>query len=231
MKAELIVALDVPTAREALAAMSRLPLEVTWCKVGLELFCAEGPSFLEALRARRKQIFLDLKLHDIPRTVERAVRAAAQHGVDMLTVHACGGRAMLRAAAEAAKSCGRTPPRLIAVTALTSLDQQDLADLGVHRTPAEQVVALADLALKAGINGLVCSPQELELLRGRFGPAPILVTPGIRPAGVDAGDQKRVATPSAAVRAGANYLVVGRPILEAPDPIKATRQILQEMGV
>jgi orotidine-5'-phosphate decarboxylase len=230
MKAELIVALDVASTPEAIAAVDSLPKEVGWYKIGLELFSAEGPAVVQAVKSRGKSVFLDLKLHDIPRTVERAVRAAAHHGADMLTVHASGGRAMLKAAAEAARTCGRTAPKIIAVTALTSLDQQDLRDLGVGRGLPEHVTALAELALQSGIAGLVCSPQEVENLRSRFGPQPLLVTPGIRPAGGEAGDQKRIATPAAAVRAGANFLVVGRPVLEAPDPAAAARAVLREMA-
>ncbi len=231
MKSELIIALDVPRTTDALAAVDALPPELGWYKIGLELFCAEGPAIVQAVRSRRKSVFLDLKLHDIPRTVERAVKSAAQHGVEMLTVHASGGRAMLRAAADAARSCGAKPPKIIAVTALTSLDQKDLGDLGISRTPAQQVLALADIALSCGVDGLVCSPQEVEVLRGRFGPHPLLVTPGIRLPGEDVGDQKRVATPAAAVRAGASFLVVGRPVLEAKDPAAAARAIVKEMGV
>jgi orotidine-5'-phosphate decarboxylase len=213
-----------------MAVVNALPAEVGWYKIGLELFCAEGPAIIQSVRSRKKSVFLDLKLHDIPRTVERAVKAAAQHGVEMLTIHSCGGRAMLRAAVDAARSSGAKPPKLIAVTALTSLDQKDLNDLGVSRTPAQQVLALADLALSCGVDGLVSSPQEVEILRGRFGPHPILVTPGIRLPGEDAGDQKRVATPAAAVKAGASFLVVGRPILESPDCAAAARAILKELS-
>ena len=230
MKSELIVALDVSRTAEALAVIGTLPAEVGWDKIGLELFCAEGPAIIQSVRSRNKSVFLDLKLHDIPRTVERAVKAAAQHGVEMLTIHSCGGRAMLRAAVDAARSSGAKPPKLIAVTALTSLDQKDLNDLGVARSPAQQVLALADLALSCGVDGLVSSPQEVEVLRGRFGPRPIMVTPGIRLPGEDAGDQKRVATPSAAVKAGASFLVVGRPILEAADPAGAARAICKELA-
>jgi orotidine-5'-phosphate decarboxylase len=147
----------------------------------------------------------------------------------MMTVHASGGRAMLRAAVEAARECGRTPPQLIAVTALTSLDQRDLNDLGISRSPAVHVMAMADIALQCGLNGLVSSPQEVEALRSRFGHSPILVTPGIRLPGDDAGDQKRVATPAAAVKAGSSYVVVGRPILQAPDPVAAAKKILAEI--
>jgi orotidine-5'-phosphate decarboxylase len=229
MKADLIVALDISKTADALAIVDKLPPEVAWYKIGLELFCAEGPAIVHALRSRKKSIFLDLKLHDIPRTVERAVKSAAQHGVEMMTIHSCGGRAMLRAAVDAARLCGAKPPKLIAVTALTSLDQKDLNDLGVSRTPAQQVLALADLALSCGVDGLVSSPQEVEILRGRFGPRPILVAPGIRLPGEDAGDQKRIATPAAAVKAGANFLVVGRPILESADSAAAVRAILKEL--
>ena len=225
----MIVALDVSKTTEALAVVSALPAEVAWYKIGLELFCAEGPAVIQSVRSHKKSIFLDLKLHDIPRTVERAVKAAAQHGVEMLTIHSCGGRAMLRAAVDAARSCGAKPPKLIAVTALTSLDQKDLNDLGMSRTPAQQVLALADLALSCGVDGLVSSPQEIEVLRGRFGPHPILVTPGIRLPGEDAGDQKRVSTPAAAVKAGASFLVVGRPILEAANPAAAAKAILKDL--
>ncbi len=137
---------------------------------------------------------------------------------------------MLKAAVDAARDCNRTPPKLVAVTALTSLDQQDLADLGINRTPAVHVLAMADIALKCGMNGLVCSPQEIEVIRSRFGNTPLLVTPGIRLAGGDAGDQKRIATPASAVKAGSSFLVVGRPILEALDPAQAATQVLAEMG-
>ncbi len=230
MKTELIVALDVPRIADALASIAALPPEIGWYKIGLELFCAEGPSIVQAVRSQGKSVFLDLKLHDIPRTVERAVKAAARHGVEMLTVHASGGRAMLRAAADAARSFGGKPPKIIAVTALTSLDQKDLHDLGVSRTPSKQVLALADLALSCSVDGLVSSPQEVEALRGRFGPQPVLVTPGIRLPGEEVGDQKRVAAPAAAAKAGASFLVVGRPILEAPSPAAAAREILKDLG-
>ncbi len=230
MKPQLIVALDVPDGAEAVAMLDRLPAEVSLFKVGLELFCAAGPGVLAPFQARHKQVFLDLKLHDIPRTVERAVQAAARHGVFMLTVHAAGGSAMLRAAAEAARALGPHAPKIVAVTVLTSLDQQDLADVGVQRTPADQALALARLALAAGVDGLVCSPQEAAALRKEFGSHPLLVTPGIRlPADV-LGDQKRVATPAAAVRAGASFLVVGRPILEAADPAAAVQLVLRDMA-
>lgn len=230
MKSELIVALDVSGTKEALAFVDRLGNDVSFYKVGLELFSAVGPSVIEQIRARKKRVFLDLKLHDIPRTVGRTVKVAAQYGVEMLTLHASGGRAMIRAAVEAARECVRTPPKLIAVTALTSLDQQDLNDLGIARPANVHVMALADLSIRSGAHGLVCSPQEVEGLRTRFGQAPILVTPGIRMSGKDPEDQKRVATPGMAAKAGSSFLVVGRPILEAPDPLAAAKTILGEIA-
>ena len=228
--AELIVALDVPTAAEAGAAVTRLGPGVGFYKIGLELFSAAGPEVVTRVKARDKRVFLDLKLHDIPRTVERAVKACAGLGVDLLTVHSSGGRAMLRAAVDAAASCGPAAPRIVAVTCLTSLDQQDLADLGVGRPMAEQVAALASLAVSAGAHGIVCSPQEVAAMRRLLGSAALLVTPGVRPAGAAVGDQKRVATPARAVADGATHLVVGRPILDAPDPRTAAQTILAEMA-
>lgn len=240
MPPQLIIALDMPSAQSLDALLQGLPREILWFKVGLELFTAEGPRALAPLHAQGKKIFLDLKLHDIPHTVERAVAAAAQHGIGMLTLHAAGGRAMLKAAAQAARSCHGQPPKLIAVTTLTSLDQADLAEIGIGRTVADQALGLSELALASGLDGLVASAQETERLRRHFGPGPLLVTPGIRPscaqgategrpAGNTAGDQKRVATPTLAVRAGSNFLVVGRPILEAADPRAAATAILNEI--
>lgn len=229
MKSELIVALDVSTASDAVAAVKRLSAPVRFYKIGLELFCSEGPSVIEAVAGCGKDVFLDLKLHDIPRTVERAVLAASRRGVRMLTVHASGGKAMLKAAADAARSSGGNPPAIIAVTALTSLDVSDLHDLGVDRPMEDHVKALAELAVASGVDGLVCSPREVSALRAMLGPKPLLVVPGIRPAGDAVGDQKRVATPAFAVKSGASHLVVGRPILEAADPVAAAQAVLEEM--
>ena len=229
MPPELIVALDMPSSQALGTLLQSLPREIAWFKVGLELFAAEGPRALAPLHAQGKKIFLDLKLHDIPRTVEHTVIAAAQHGIGMLTLHAAGGRAMLEAAAQAAKNVGARAPKLIAVTTLTSLNQTDLADIGISRVLKDQALALGELALASGLDGLVASAREVEHLRHRFGPDPLLVTPGIRPTGGAAGDQKRVATPTLAVRAGSNFLVVGRPILEATDPHTAALAILNEM--
>jgi len=226
MRPELIVALDVPDAAMIEPILARLPPEVDYFKVGLELYTAEGHRPLEILARHGKRIFLDLKLHDIPRTVANAVTSALKFNVALMTVHAMGGRAMMKAAAEAAGDGGL---RLVAVTTLTSLNADDFKDLGICRTLPDQAIALGELAMVSGIHGLVTSVHEARALRDKFGPKPILVTPGIRPAGADIGDQKRVATPDAAVKAGATYLVVGRPILDAADPSAAARQILVEI--
>lgn len=227
MDPALIVALDVPTAADMEKTLARLPDSVEWYKVGLELFCAEGPVALEPLQQRSRNIFLDLKLHDIPRTVANAVKTAAGHGVNLMTVHAIGGRAMLEAAATAARECA-TPPKLVAVTTLTSLSQDDFSDLGIGRSVPDQALALGELALSAGIDGLVTSAHEAGALRRKF-PEALLVTPGIRMPDGDVGDQKRVATPAFAVEQGSTHLVVGRPILQAPDPAAAAEAILAEL--
>ena len=230
MTTELIVALDVPRIEDVPPILSRLPAELTHFKVGLELFIREGRAAVAMLSGQHKRIFLDLKLHDIPRTVAHAVASAAHLDVALLTLHASGGKAMIHAAAEAARDFGPRAPKLIAVTALTSLDQSDLVDLGIQRTVEAHTLALADLALSSGADGLVASVHEAAALRARFGSDFLLVTPGIRPAGTQAGDQKRIATPARAVEAGANFIVVGRPILDAPDPGAVARAILAEMG-
>ena len=228
-KPEVIVALDVPSAAAVPPLLRSLPADVRWLKVGLELYTAAGPDIVRTLTAANRSVFLDLKLHDIPRTVANAVTAAGNLGVALLTVHATGGHAMLEAAAEAAAAFGEHRPKLVAVTTLTSLNADDFRDLGIGRSVADQALALTDMALASGIDGVVTSVHEAAVLRLHFGPAPVLVTPGIRPAGADVGDQKRVATPAAAVTAGATYLVVGRPILEAADPMAASRAILAEI--
>ncbi len=221
----LIVALDTSSWEQAVGWVDALP-QVLWWKVGLELFSAAGSSILQALKERGKRIFLDLKLHDIPHTVGRATEVAVGYGVDLLTVHACGGSAMLRAAVAAAQgsSC-----RLLAVTLLTSLGPDQVRqELGIEREPGDYVLQLARLALDQGVKGLVCSPQEVGRLRQALGPEVLLVTPGIRLSDAKAGDggddQQRICTPDQALRAGADYLVVGRPILAAPDPVAAWRR-------
>jgi orotidine-5'-phosphate decarboxylase len=227
MGTELIVALDVPNAKQIPDVVKQLPDSVAYYKVGLELYTAAGPGALTFLRDAGKKIFLDLKLHDIPRTVERSVESATALGVDLLTVHACGGRAMLEAAAEAAKD----RLNIVAVTVLTSLDQSDLDCIGVKRELREHIVSLGKLAIECGVSGLVCSPLETRNFREVLGSNPILVTPGIRPAGAEAGDQKRIATPAMAAADGSSYIVVGRPILDAPNPGLAAEQILAELGL
>jgi orotidine-5'-phosphate decarboxylase len=223
----LIVALDYPEGAQAIGMVERLDDLCCWYKVGLELYLAEGNAFIHELHHRGCSVFLDLKLYDIPNTVAGAVRSVCETGVEMLTVHASGGPAMLRAAAEAAAGYEHAP-QLLAVTVLTSMDAEQLAAVGIGRPACTQVLRLAEIAAEAGIRGLVASPQEAAGLRQVF-PAATLVIPGIRPAGAEVGDQKRVATPAAALAAGASYLVVGRPITQASDPVAAARAILDEM--
>jgi orotidine-5'-phosphate decarboxylase len=220
------VALDYPDAQAALDLVDRLEGATRWFKIGLELYVAEGNSLVAELHRRGYSIFLDLKFHDIPNTVASAVRSVARVGAHMLTVHAAGGPAMLSAAAEAAEETG---PILLAVTVLTSMDDAQLAATGVAGSPAVQVETLARMACANGARGLVCSAVEVANLRNRLGGKPLLVIPGIRPEGAASGDQRRVATPGAAIAAGASYLVVGRPITRAADPGAAARAILAEM--
>jgi orotidine-5'-phosphate decarboxylase len=230
----LIVALDVPTAAASQELVNRLEGTCQWFKVGLELFTAAGAAVIEPLIARGHSVFLDLKFHDIPNTVAGAVRSAATLGVRMMNVHAAGGPAMLVAAREALQ-CVANPPELLAVTVLTSMDAAALRAAGLDRSPAHQVELLANMCLAAGIRGFVCSPQEVATLRSLTGPSGILVVPGIRPAGANpAGpnidDQKRIATPAYALQQGASFLVVGRPITQAPNPAQAAEVILAEMA-
>jgi orotidine-5'-phosphate decarboxylase len=225
----LIVALDTPTAKEAIDLVNQLERQCNWFKVGLELFVAAGPAVLEPLIARGHKVFLDLKFNDIPNTVAGAVRAAAALGVQRVTIHASGGPAMLTAAKKALEGI-ENPPQLLAVTVLTSMDRAQLGAIGLKRTPAEQVELLAKMGLEARMNGFVCSPEEVERLRKLTGPEGVLVVPGIRPAGAAVGDQKRIATPADALRRGASHLVVGRPITQAADPAEAAEAILNEMA-
>jgi orotidine-5'-phosphate decarboxylase len=228
VKDRLIVALDFPDAAAALACADQLAGSISWFKVGLELYLASGDSVVHELKRRGHSVFLDLKLHDIPNTAAAAVRSLARLEPDLLTVHAAGGRAMLNAAAEAARGLPH-PPRLLAVTVLTSVDAASLAETGVPAAPVEQVLRLARLAAECGIDGMVCSPAEAAALHSAL-PKALLVTPGIRPAGADAGDQKRIATPQFALAAGASMLVIGRPITAAPDPKAAAQAILSDMA-
>jgi orotidine-5'-phosphate decarboxylase len=223
-----IVALDYPEARPALELAARLEPAACRLKVGKELFTAAGPDLVRDLVGRGFGVFLDLKFHDIPNTTAAACRAAAELGVWMVNVHASGGRRMMEAAREAVdKSVHK--PLLIGVTVLTSMDEAALRETGVERSPREQVLHLAKLVQQSGLDGVVCSAQEAADLRARFGPGFALVTPGIRPAGADAGDQSRVMTPGSAIRAGSDYLVIGRPITQAADPLSVLQAINQEV--
>ncbi len=224
----IVLPLDVATEAEARRLADGLAAHVGVLKIGLELFTAAGPSVLALGAAHQRDVFLDLKLHDIPETVDRAVAAAASHGVRYLTVHASGGATMLRRAAARAESSGGKLT-LLAVTVLTSIDAAELAEIGVTRPLAEHAVALARLAWAQGIRGFVCSPLEVAAMRKEF-PEATLVVPGVRPRGTDAGDQRRVATPAEAIRAGADLLVIGRPIRDAADPAAAARAISEEIA-
>jgi orotidine-5'-phosphate decarboxylase len=229
MRDRLAFALDYPTLAEASAGAARVADLVGVLKVGLELFVAEGPAAAKLGAELGSRIFLDLKLHDIPETVERAVATAGQLGASYLTLHAAGGPRMLEAAAQRADREG-AGLKLLAVTVLTSLDASDLMAIGVSASPAEQVVRLGKLARGVGIHGLVCSTAEVSALRHALDPDAILVTPGIRPQGAAVGDQKRVGTPASALRDGSSLLVVGRPIRDAADPRAAAQGILNEMS-
>jgi orotidine-5'-phosphate decarboxylase len=224
----LIVALDFGSAEQAIELVDRLDGSCKWFKVGMELFYAAGAGLIETLRGRDLSVFLDLKLHDIPNTVAGAVRSVTQAGASLLTVHASGGEAMMTAAAEAANAPGA--PRLLAVTVLTSMDAGELAGVGVMDTPTAQVLRLARLAKLSGINGMVCSADEVGTLRDDLGQDARLVIPGIRAAGDALGDQRRVATAETAIQRGASQLVVGRPITRAVDPAAAARGFLDEIA-
>lgn len=229
-----IVAFDVPGADRALALADALQGGLAWAKVGMELYYAEGAPLVRALKQRGLKVFLDLKMHDIPNTVKSAARVLAGLGVDMLTIHAGGGPAMVAAARagldEGAASAGLPAPRLLAVTVLTSMDEAQLAAVGVERAVAEQAGLLARMACANGADGVVCSALEASAMRAALGQGALVVTPGIRPAGCAAGDQSRVATPASAIGSGATHLVVGRPVTQADDPRAALTAILDEVG-
>jgi orotidine-5'-phosphate decarboxylase len=227
-----ILALDVATAREAHALLDRVGPAADFVKVGLQLFVAEGPAVVHAMRQRGLRIFLDLKLHDIPNTVSHAVASAAALGVELLTVHASGGAAMLRAASRAAAAFGDARPRLLGVTVLTSLTAPELAEAwGRGELSADREVdRLARLCEGCGIDGVVASVHELPAVRAATGAGFLALTPGIRLAGGDAGDQARVATPAEAARLGASHLVIGRAVTASPDPAAAMRDVLDELS-
>ena len=228
-----IVALDC-TEQRAVELADDLSGELSWAKVGMELFYASGGSVIRALKDRGLRVFLDLKLHDIPNTVRCAARELARLGADMVTVHACGGPAMVAAAREGldegARAASVEAPRLLAVTVLTSMDQQALASVGVERPVAQQASLLAAMARENGADGVVCSALEARGMRDLLGEGALVVTPGIRPAGAAVGDQARVATPASAIAAGSSHLVVGRPVTKAEDPRASLAAIVDEVA-
>ena len=227
--AELILAMDVPDRAQAQALAGRLGGALSWCKVGLELFISGGPELVSWLKEQGFHVFLDLKFYDIPNTVASAVTRAAALGVDMLTLHCQGGERMCRQAVAAARNAardGKAAPMIFGVTALTSFANGEMP--GIAGTPSEFALELARLAKNWGLDGLVCSGHEVKGINS-IAPELLKLCPGIRPAWADAGDQRRVMTPAQAVRAGADYLVVGRPVLAAPDPLAAVESILSEM--
>ena len=224
---QLIVALDVSSAAQAQKIVTALGDSVTFYKVGMQLYTAEGPGIVRDLVRAGRRVFLDLKYHDIPNTVGAAVREAGKLGVSLLTVHGSGGSKMLRAATEAARE-SNPAMKVIAVTVLTSMDQDDLNEI-MHGNLEEQVVHVAGIALKAGCHGVVSSAREVRALRTRMGSDFLVITPGVRPAGAAHGDQARVVTPAEAIAAGSTHLVVGRPITAAPNPAREAEKIIQEI--
>jgi orotidine-5'-phosphate decarboxylase len=234
MRNPIIAALDVPTAEQALKLVEQVAPAVGAFKIGSELFTAAGPDIVKKIRATGASVFLDLKFHDIPNTVARAVTSAVQLDVQMLTVHTSGGFEMLKAAEQAAEEVawklGRIPPLVLGVTVLTSLDTGALREIGLDVNVEYQVRRLATVATRAGLRGLVCSPQEVVKLRQVVSPAMQLITPGIRTGAEKADDQKRTLTPKEAIQAGANWLVIGRPICAAEDPRAAAEKILESLA-
>ncbi|HAA89255.1 MAG: Orotidine 5'-phosphate decarboxylase [Thermoanaerobacterales bacterium 50_218] len=229
---KLIIALDVSDVEQALDLVEKLKNHVGFFKVGLELFCNHGPGIVTAIKEKGGRVFLDLKFLDIPRTAAQAAKAAVRVGADMFTVHLSGGNEMLRAVVDAVReeATGVPHPQVIGVTVLTSLGAEQLKnEVGVLRSPLEQVLFLAEQALRCGLNGVVASPREASAIRARYGSDLLIITPGIRPRGAGGDDQKRTGTPASALKAGADYLVVGRPVLRAPDPCQAAREIIQEI--
>jgi len=225
-KSRIVLPLDVSTIDEAGSLAEKLADEIGVLKIGLELFVAAGPGILRIGRDLNLDVFLDLKLHDIPETVERAVKSAMKHGVKYLTVHASGGPEMLRRAVSATGANAK----ILAVTVLTSMNDEDLRVTGISRPVKDQVSGLAKMAWDCGVRGFVCSPLEVSVLRQLLGPEAFIVVPGIRPSGSDSGDQKRISTPAAAIRAGADLIVVGRPIRDAANPVAAARAVAAEIG-
>ena len=230
MTSKIIVALDYEKESDALALVDQIDPSLCRLKVGKEMFTTLGMNFVKQLHQRNFDVFLDLKYHDIPNTVARAVRSAADLGVWMVDLHASGGLRMMEEAKRILEPYGKDAPLLIAVTVLTSMEDLDLLQIGINASPMEQVLRLAHLTQRAGLDGVVCSPQEVEILRNACGEDFKLVTPGIRPIGADFGDQRRVMTPTAAIRAGSDYLVIGRPITKADNPAEVLRFINASIG-
>jgi orotidine-5'-phosphate decarboxylase len=230
---KIIVALDVNTKQEALSLVKELPAAEIF-KVGLRLFTAEGPSLLQEIRKLGKKIFLDLKLHDIPDQVAGAVMSGVSHGVHMMTLHASGGKEMMAAAiltaSQEARKRGKSKPLLLAVTILTSLKDDQLRDIGMEDRVLAQVLRLAWLSKEEGMDGVVCSPQEIDSIKKEFGEELLVVSPGIRPVWAAAQDQKRILTPLEALQKGVDYMVIGRPIIRAPSPSEAFSKIMEELN-
>jgi orotidine-5'-phosphate decarboxylase len=222
---KIIVALDVATKKEALALVEQLRAQISFFKVGLQLYTAEGPEIVRGILATNAKVFLDLKLHDIPNTVGRAVESAARLEVQMLTIHLSGGPEMIRAAVAARKN----NLSILGVTVLTSADEETLREIGISDKIDNQVLRLAQLGVECGIDGLITSPREVKMLRQEFGRKIKIVTPGVRPNWAEAGDQKRAMTPREALDVGADYLVIGRPIVADPNPRQALTKILGEL--
>lgn len=225
MTSKVIVALDYETEREAMNLVDQLDPSQCRLKVGKEMFTTLGTDFVKQLHGRNFDVFLDLKFHDIPNTVARAVRSAADLGVWMVDLHASGGLRMMETAKEILLPYGKDAPLLISVTVLTSMEEADLLQIGLNTSPMEQVIRLARLSQRAGLDGVVCSPQEVSILRDTCGQDFKLITPGIRPEGSDLGDQRRIMTPSEAISAGSDYLVIGRPITLANNPVEVLNKI------
>lgn len=226
-KEKIIVALDAPHAAAAFQLADQLGDAASWVKIGLQLFTAEGPSIVKAMKERGFKVFLDLKFHDIPNTAREAVHSAVQLGADLTTIHLSGGRKMIGEAVAASQD---TSLLVLGVTVLTSFDAEELQGIGISVPPAEQVSNLVRLGFGVGLRGVVCSPHEIATLRREFGPDLTIVTPGVRPAGAAANDQQRVMTPADAIAAGASYLVVGRPITGAASPRDALLRITEEIS-
>ncbi|KAF7771463.1 orotidine-5'-phosphate decarboxylase [Pseudoalteromonas citrea] len=227
---KVLIALDYDNEQAALNFVKQLSPDQCRLKVGKEMFTYFGPQFVKQLVDLGFDVFLDLKFHDIPNTVAKAVTAAAELGVWMVNVHASGGLEMMQKAKQALASYGEKAPLLIAVTVLTSMDQAQLLRLGIEKTPQDQVVYLAKLSQEAGLDGVVCSAQEAKTLKAELGNNFKLITPGIRPVGADAGDQKRIMTPQKAIDAGSDYLVIGRPITQSDDPVKTLAEINESIA-